>query len=282
VTALVHHPGELPDGRVVLVPTMGALHAGHAALVRRARSEAGRDGAVVVSVFVNPTQFAAGEDLARYPRTLEDDLRVAEAAGADVVFAPDATDVYGPAGTFRADSITVDPGPLGDLWEGAARPGHFRGVLTVVLALFGLTRPAVAVFGEKDYQQLVLVTRMVADLSLPVAIVGEPTVRDDDGLALSSRNRYLSTHERSVALALPRALDAVERAAAGGPTAARAAGLAALQGEPEVDLDYLAVVAADLGPAPAAGPARAIIAARVGSTRLIDTRALDLGGAAAP
>lgn len=282
MTIVVHGPADIPGGRVVLVPTMGALHAGHAALIRRARTEAGPGGAVVVSVFVNPTQFGAGEDLARYPRTLADDARLAETAGADVVFAPTATDVYGPTETFRTDSVTVDPGPLGQLWEGAARPDHFRGVLTVVLKLIGLTRPVVAVFGEKDYQQLVLVTRMVADLSLPVTIVGEPTVRDHDGLALSSRNRFLSGRDRTVALALPRALDAVVGAATAGPEAARAAGLAALQGEPEVDLDYLTVVAADLGPAPEGGPARALIAARVGGTRLLDTRALDLGPTSSP
>jgi pantoate--beta-alanine ligase len=283
VTTVAHTRDALPPprGRVALVPTMGALHAGHAALIRRARGEAGPGGTVIVSVFVNPTQFAAGEDLDRYPRTLAADVDVCDEAGADVVFAPSAAEVYGPGGTFRANSVTVDPGPLGDRWEGAARPGHFRGVLTVVLKLFGLTRPDLAVFGEKDYQQLVLVTRMVEDLSLPLAIVGEPTVRDTDGLALSSRNRYLSAPERTLARTLPRSLDAVVAAAAGGSGAALAAGRAVLDGSPDVAVDYLEIVAPDLGQAPEHGPARALLAARVGATRLLDTRALDLGGPAA-
>jgi pantoate--beta-alanine ligase len=149
-----------------VVPTMGALHSGHAALVRAARESVGPDGTVVATVFVNPTQFGAGEDLDRYPRTLPDDVVLAGAAGCDVVFAPAATEVYGPAGRFRHDSVTIDPGPLGDVLEGAVRPGHFRGVLTVVAKLLALTGPDVAMFGEKDYQQLVLITRMAADLSL--------------------------------------------------------------------------------------------------------------------
>lgn len=279
MTAVAHTRDALPvaRGRVALVPTMGALHAGHAALIRRARAEVGPDGTVIVSVFVNPTQFAAGEDLDRYPRTLGADVEVCTAEGADVVFAPSAAEVYGPSGTFRADSVTVDPGPLADTWEGAARPGHFRGVLTVVLKLFGLTRPDVAVFGEKDYQQLVLVTRMVADLSLPLTIVGEPTVRDADGLALSSRNRYLSPQERSVASALPRSLAAVAAASSRGREAALAAGRSVLDAEPGLALDYLAIVAPDLGEAPDRGPARVLLAARVGTTRLLDTRAVDLG-----
>lgn len=282
MTAVAHTRDTLPAarGRVALVPTMGALHAGHAALIRRARREVGPEGTVMVSVFVNPTQFAAGEDLDRYPRTLGADVEVCAEEGADVVFAPSAAEVYGPSGTFRADSVTVDPGPLADRWEGAARPGHFRGVLTVVLKLFGLTRPDVAVFGEKDYQQLVLVSRMVEDLSLPLTIVGEPTVRDVDGLALSSRNRYLSAQERSVAGALPRSLDALAAASSHGAGAALAAGLAVLEAEPGVAVDYLDLVAPDLGEAPESGPARVLLAARVGATRLLDTRAVDVGPAA--
>ncbi len=189
---------ELADGRgvgtVALVPTMGALHRGHSALMDQARTRADR---LVVSIFVNPLQFGPGEDLDRYPRTFEDDLLLCAEHGVDVVFAPSVDDVY-PGGEPQ---VSVDPGPLGGVLEGAVRPGHFRGVLTVVMKLFGLVRPDIAVFGDKDYQQLVLIRRMVADLCLPVEVVGAETVREDDGLALSSRNRYLSPTERAAASA---------------------------------------------------------------------------------
>ena len=282
MTALVHTVADLARategaGPRAVVMTMGALHDGHASLIRAARQEAGAGGTVVVTVFVNPTQFGAGEDFARYPRTLDDDVAIATEAGADVVLAPDATEVYGPAQGFRADSVTVDPGPLGDVLEGAARPGHFRGVLTVVLKLLAMTGADVALFGEKDYQQLTLIRRMVQDLSLPVRIVGVPTVRDPDGLALSSRNRYLSTEERAAAVTIPRALAAVAAAAGDGADAGVAAGRAVLAAEPAIDLDYLVVTDPGLGPAPARGPARALIAARIGSTRLIDNRAVEVG-----
>jgi pantoate--beta-alanine ligase len=265
-----------PGDRVVVM-TMGALHEGHATLVRAAREQAGAEGTVIVTVFVNPTQFGAGEDFERYPRTLDDDVVLAADAGADVVFAPDATEVYGPSRGFRDDSVTVDPGALGEILEGASRPGHFRGVLTVVLKLLAMTDADVALFGEKDYQQLTLIRRMARDLSLPVRILGVPTVRDADGLALSSRNRYLSPAERAVAATLPRALDAVAAATADGADAGLAAGLAALATEPAIELDYLVVTDPDLGPAPERGPGRALIAARVGSTRLIDNRAVEVG-----
>jgi len=265
------------SGRRAVVMTMGALHDGHAELVRAARREVGADGTVVVTVFVNPTQFAAGEDFSRYPRTLDDDVRLADQAGADIVFAPDAVEVYGPAQGFRPDSVTVDPGPLGDILEGAARPGHFRGVLSVVLALMGMTRPEVAMFGEKDYQQLVLVRRMVDDLRVGVRIVGVPTVREDDGFARSSRNRYLSAEERVTASALPRALAAVADAAVDGVDAALAAGRDVLDATPGLDLDYLVITDPNLLPAPGSGDARALVAARVGTTRLIDNRAIRLG-----
>ena len=255
-----------------VVMTMGALHVGHAALMRAARAEVGATGTVVVTVFVNPTQFGAGEDFERYPRTLDADVALAAHAGADVVFAPSATEVYGPARGFRPDSVTVDPGPLGEVLEGAVRPGHFRGTLTVVAKLFGLVRADVAAFGEKDYQQLVLISRMVADLSLPVRVLPVPTVREDDGLALSSRNRYLSAADRVEALALSRALAAVAGAAHGGVEAALAAGQEVLAGHPAVAVDYLVLRDLDLGPPPEAGAARALVAARVGSTRLIDNR----------
>ncbi len=225
-------------------------------------------------MFVNPTQFGAGEDLDRYPRTLPDDVVLAGAAGCDVVFAPAATEVYGPAGRFRHDSVTIDPGPLGDVLEGAVRPGHFRGVLTVVAKLLALTGPDVAMFGEKDYQQLVLITRMAADLSLPTRIVPVPTVREADGLALSSRNRYLSAAEREDALVLSRALRAVEAAVGEGAERALAAGREVLAEHPSVAVDYLVLTDPALGPAPEHGPARVLVAARVGTTRLIDNKAV--------
>jgi pantoate--beta-alanine ligase len=255
---------------------MGALHDGHLALMRRAREQIGPEGAVVVSIFVNPTQFGPGEDLDRYPRTLEADLEACASAGVDVVFTPSVEEMYpgGPA----AGSVTVDPGPLAGILEGAARPGHFAGVLTVVAKLFGLVRPDVAVFGEKDYQQLALIRRMVADLCLGIDVVGAETVREPDGLAMSSRNRYLGTDERLDAVALSRALFAARDVAGRGAESALDVARAELRRTHLVDLDYLEITAPDLGPTPASGPARMLLAARVGSTRLIDNIALDLGG----
>ncbi|WP_435864619.1 pantoate--beta-alanine ligase [Streptomyces sparsogenes] len=189
-------------GRRAVVMTMGALHEGHASLIRAARARVGAEGLVTVTVFVNPLQFGAGEDLDRYPRTLDADLEVAAAAGADIVFAPPVEEVYA-GGEPR---VRMAAGPMGERYEGASRPGHFDGMLTVVAKLLHLTRPDLAFFGEKDAQQLALIRRMVLDLDFPVEIVGVPTVREDDGLALSSRNRYLSARERSTALALSRAL----------------------------------------------------------------------------
>ena len=262
--------------RVAFVPTMGALHDGHLSLMRRAREEVGSDGAVVVSVFVNPTQFAPGEDLDRYPRTRDADLEGCASEGVDVVFTPSVDEMYpgGPAGGVR-----VDPGPLGDVLEGASRPGHFTGVLTVVAKLFGLVRPDVAVFGEKDYQQLALIRRMATDLCLGVDVVGADTVREPDGLAMSSRNRYLETDQRTEAVALSRALFAARDAGERGAEAAVGAARAELRRTHLVDLDYLEVTAPDLGPAPGHGPARMLVAARVGTTRLIDNVALHLGEA---
>ncbi len=206
-------------GRTAVVMTMGALHAGHAALIRAARARVGDEGLVTVTVFVNPLQFGAGEDLDRYPRTLEADLELAAEAGADIVLAPPVRDVY-PCGE---PEVRVTAGPMGGRYEGASRPGHFDGVLTVVAKLLHLTRPDVAFFGEKDAQQLAVIRRMVTDLNFPVRVVGVPTVREPDGLALSSRNRYLAPAERTTALALSRALfagrDALA-AAGGAPTPA--------------------------------------------------------------
>jgi len=259
-------------GPVVLAPTMGALHDGHARLLRAARTLAGPRGSVIVSIFVNPLQFGPGEDLDRYPRTLDEDLAVCARAGADLVFAPTAAEMY-PAGRPQ---VTVDPGPAGQRLEGEFRPGFFGGVLTVVLKLLNLTRPAVAVFGQKDAQQLTLVRRMATDLNLDVVIEPVPTVRDPDGLAISSRNRYLSAADRAVALALPRALQAGQAAAAAGADAVLAAARDVLRAQPALAVDYIALVdPGTFGPAEP-GPALLVAATRAGGTRLIDNLALVL------
>jgi pantoate--beta-alanine ligase len=262
-------------GRVAVVMTMGALHDGHAALLRAARSDADH---VLCTIFVNPLQFGPDEDFDRYPRTFDADLAVCAAHGVDVVFAPTREVVY-PVGE---PLVRVDPGPLGEVLEGASRPGFFHGVLTVVLKLLHLTRPDAAYFGEKDYQQVTLVRRMVRDLDVPTEIVGVPTVRESDGLALSSRNSYLTTEHRSTALALPRALSAGQAAAPDGPERALDAARTVLAGQSGVDLDYLVVTDPLLGPAPAVGAARMLVAARVGTTRLIDNVGLALGTVARP
>ena len=255
--------------RVAFVPTMGALHDGHASLMRTAREAT--DGPVVVSIFVNPMQFAPTEDLDRYPRTLDADLEVCAAEGVDIVFAPSVEEMY--PGGFSHDSVhdgvTVAPGALAGILDGESRPGHFDGVLTVVAKLFGLVRPDLAVFGEKDYQQLTLLRRMVRDLCMGIDVVGAETVREPDGLALSSRNRYLDPDQRQAAVALSRALRAQERAAYGVP-AARWAAMSVLNVEPGLELDYLALTSPDLGEAPESGEGRILVAARVGTTRLID------------
>jgi pantoate--beta-alanine ligase len=263
-------------GPVAVVMTLGALHAGHAGLLRAAREQA---SLLLTTIFVNPLQFGPAEDLDRYPRTLEADLELCRQAGVDLVFAPTAAEVY-PHGD---PAVRVDPGPAGRILEGASRPGHFAGVLTVVLKLLQLTRPELACFGEKDYQQLVLIEAMVRDLDLPVRVLRVPTVREPDGLARSSRNRYLSGAERAAAGSLPAALrvGAAVAAAGGGPDAVRDAAAAALRG---TDPDYLAVTdpellpltepagtgAGPVRPVPADGVARLLVAARIGTTRLID------------
>ncbi|MFI6578791.1 pantoate--beta-alanine ligase [Nocardiopsis sp. NPDC050513] len=256
-------------GRVALVPTMGALHEGHRSLMRLARAHA---DTVVVSVFVNPLQFGPNEDFDRYPRTLDTDAAVCAEEGVDVVFAPSVNTMYP-----SEQMVTVQAGPMGERLEGASRPGFFTGVLTVVSKLLHLVGPDVAVFGQKDAQQLAVVRRMVTDLNLPVEIVGAPTLRDPDGLATSSRNVYLDQDERASALALSRALNAGRGAAADGPDAVRAAARAVLdeaaKAAPPVEPDYLALVDpatfADV-PAGYAGEAVLAVAARVGTTRLID------------
>jgi pantoate--beta-alanine ligase len=274
VTTIADLRSRLEGRRVALVPTMGALHDGHLALVDRAAELA---EVVVVSIFVNPLQFGAGEDLDRYPRTLDDDLKICEREGVDIVFAPSVEEVY-PGGDPQ---ISLKAGPLGKVLEGKVRPGHFRGVLTVVAKLFGLVRPDVAVFGQKDYQQLALIRRMVLDLNMGVDVVGAETVREYDGLALSSRNRYLDDEQRQQALALNRTLRAAQEVERYGPDVALDSARAQLRAADGVDLDYLVITDADLGDLPAAVPpgteARILIAARVGSTRLIDNMPLVLG-----
>ncbi len=272
-------PHRARDERVGLVCTMGAMHEGHASLMRRTRAEIGAAAPLVVSLFVNPLQFGPGEDLDRYPRTLEADRELCEAEGVDVLFAPSVEEVY-PGGTPQ---VTVDPGPLGSVLEGRTRPGHYTGVLTVVAKLFGLVRPDVTVFGEKDYQQLVLVRRMCEDLCLGVEVIGGETVREPDGLALSSRNRYLDEEQRRTALALSRTLRAAQASAVDGVDAALDAAHAELRRSPGVDLDYVVVRAPDLSELPDDVPpgteARALIAAKVGTTRLIDNLPLVIGSA---
>ncbi|KUL47221.1 pantoate--beta-alanine ligase, partial [Streptomyces sp. NRRL F-4489] len=269
---LVRTAGELRalprrSGARAVVMTMGALHEGHATLVRAARERVGRDGQVVVTVFVNPLQFGAGEDLDRYPRTLDEDVVLAGRAGADAVFAPSVDEVY-PGGEPQ---VRITAGPMGTVLEGASRPGHFDGVLTVVAKLLHLTGPDLAFFGEKDAQQLAVIRRMAADLNFPVEIVGVPTVREADGLARSSRNRYLSGPERRTALALSAALFAARdrltaeealrarAASAGHPVQDRSAALAAL-GEDRAAADAHAVACASAGPLH--GPSVARAAAR--------------------
>jgi pantoate--beta-alanine ligase len=260
-------------GRVALVPTMGALHAGHAALIDHAHAGLRPHDALVVSIFVNPMQFGPGEDLDRYPRSFDADLALCGSHGVDVVLAPSVEEVY-PGGEPR---VVVDPGKLGTVLEGASRPGHFRGVLTVVAKLFGLVRPDLAVFGDKDYQQLVLVRRMVADLCMGVEVSGAETVREVDGLALSSRNQYLDPNDRLSAPALSRALAAGALAGPRGAEDVLAAACKVLSGTTGVEVDYLALTAPDLGPPPVSGEARLLVAARVGPTRLIDNTAVLLG-----
>jgi pantoate--beta-alanine ligase len=250
--------------RIALVPTMGALHEGHRELIRHARRAPGTV-VTAVSIFVNPLQFGPGEDLDRYPRPLEADVEACREEGVELVFLPGVADMY-PEG---ADT-TVAPGPLGEQLEGAVRPGHFAGVLTVVAKLFHVVGPDLAFFGEKDYQQLTLIKKMVRDLDFPLAVVGVPTVREPDGLALSSRNAYLSAGDRPRAATMARALAAGAGVSAQGPDAVLAAAREVLAGEPALAVDYLELRAPDLGPTPPAGPARLLVAARIGGTRLID------------
>ena len=256
--------------QIALVPTMGALHAGHLALVEQAKRPGTR---VVTSIFVNPKQFGAKEDLSRYPRKEAADLRLLTAAGCDVAWVPDAGTMY-PNGF----ATNVSVGGLTEVLDGAARPGHFDGVATVVAKLFAQVRPNRAYFGEKDYQQLLVVRRMASDLDLDVEVVAVPTQRDDDGLALSSRNIYLDDAERSRAVALPRALGIAARAIGRGaePGEALEAAQQSLVAA-GFSIDYITLVDAEtLSDAPAADrPQRLLAAARMGSTRLIDNLSVE-------
>jgi pantoate--beta-alanine ligase len=262
------------DRRVGLVPTMGSLHAGHASLVERSAAE--RD-VTAVSVFVNPLQFGAGEDLAAYPRDLDRDVRLAEAAGASLVFAPSVEEMY-PTGE---PLTTVTVAQVSEPLEGRFRPTHFAGVATVVAKLFAIAGPVAAYFGEKDYQQLVVVRRLVGDLSLPVEVVGGPTVREPDGLAMSSRNVYLTPEERAVAPLLYRTLvkgkSCIEDKGERDPAAVNELLREEVAAEPRFTLDYAEVVnASDLtSPTRLVGAVRLLVAARLGKARLIDNLAAD-------
>jgi pantoate--beta-alanine ligase len=263
---------EALQGEVAVVMTMGALHEGHGQLIRAARA---RGDSVIVTIFLNPLQFAPGEDLDRYPRTFDADFALCTREQVDVIFAP-TPDVIYPDGE---PLVRVAAGQLGDRLEGEHRPGHFDGVLTVVGKLLHLTRPDVAFFGEKDAQQLALIRQMVRDLDFPVEVVGWPTVRETDGLALSSRNMYLSDRDRVAALSLNQALQAGAAAGRGGPRAVLDAAGRVLAAEPGISVDYLALVDeqtwTDADNDTARG--RLLVAARVGTTRLIDNVSIDLG-----
>jgi pantoate--beta-alanine ligase len=255
--------------RVTLVPTMGALHDGHRELMRRARSIPG--STTVVSIFVNPRQFGPEEDFDRYPRAFDADLEVCREEGVELVFAPDVDTMYPPG-----FATSIDPGPLGDELEGAVRPGHFAGMLTVVNKLFAIATPDVAFFGEKDYQQLTLIRRMVRDLDIDVHVVGVPTVRETDGLARSSRNAYLDDDGRRAAVAISAALAAGRHAGEQGAAAVLDAARGVLGAEAGLDVEYVELRDPDLGPTPEIGPARLLVAARAGKTRLIDNAAVSV------
>jgi pantoate--beta-alanine ligase len=266
VSRALRHTGR----RVMLVPTMGALHDGHLALVRAAKRVPG--SVVVVSIFVNPLQFGAGEDLDAYPRTLDDDLALLRGEGVEIVFTPTAAAMY-PDGL----RTTVQPGPLAAELEGAQRPAHFAGVLTVVMKLLQIVRPDRVFFGEKDFQQLVLIRQLVADLNVDVAVVAVPTVRELDGLAMSSRNRYLDPQQRDGAVAISAALTAGAHAARAGARAALDAARAVLDAAPGLTVDYLELRDPELGPVRPDGPGRLLVAARLGGTRLLDNIAIEIG-----
>lgn len=280
MTALAPDPRVLADNLAqaprAVVMTMGALHEGHARLLDAARESVGPNGQVVATIFVNPLQFGEGEDFDRYPRTFEADLALCEARGVDVVFAPSVEHMY------TDDHVTIDPGPIAHILEGAQRPGHFTGVLTIVAKLLHLTKADVALFGEKDYQQLTAIRMMVRALDFPVEVVGVPTVREGDGLAMSSRNRYLSDEERAAAVVVPRALGAGAAVALTGAAAEEILQVTrdVLAQEPLASPDYVSLTDVNLGPSPQSGAARLLTAVRFGNTRLLDNVGFVLGGSA--
>jgi pantoate--beta-alanine ligase len=263
------------QGRTAVVMTMGALHDGHAHLMDVARDQVGPDGRVIVTDFVNPRQFGAGEDFERYPRDLSADVEICSAHDVDVVYAPSVDEVY-PAQSDPAANISIDPGPMGKILEGAVRPGHFAGMLTVVAKLMHVTRPDLALFGEKDYQQLVLIRAMVHALDLRVQVIGVPTVREADGLAMSSRNRYLDPEARQLATVIPQALHQGKEAARGGEQAVISAVQSVLVAA-NLTADYVVVTDPDLGPAPTNGAARLLVAVPIAGTRLLDNISIELG-----
>jgi pantoate--beta-alanine ligase len=273
-------PARRTGERIAFVPTMGALHDGHASLIRTARGATG--GPVVVSIFVNPMQFAPTEDLDRYPRTLDADLEVCAAEGVDVVFAPSVEEMY--PGGFSHDSVrdgvTVAPGALATILDGASRPGHFDGVLTVVAKLFGLVRPDVAVFGQKDYQQLALIRRMVSDLCMGIEVVGAETVREPDGLAMSSRNVYLDPEQRRAATVLYRTLNAAKAVYENGERDAerlRGKMRDVLANEPLAEVQYVSCADYDTLEELDTVTGKALLSMAVffGKTRLIDNMILE-------
>lgn len=277
--------GRLPGARA-FVPTMGALHAGHMKLVEQAREQVGPEGEVVVSIFVNPTQFGANEDLAQYPRPFLDDVRLCTEHGVDLVFAPLVEEMYPDGigfdsvttGTTKTQMTMVTANQLSSILEGADRPGHFSGVLTVVAKLFNITAPDHAFFGEKDYQQLALIRAMVRDLNFPLTVHGVPTVRDHDGLAMSSRNVYLRPEERERALTIPQALNVAQRAEG---TVGDKLDAARSVLSPDIEIAYLEAMTVDLSqrlnPVVVADSGRILIAAKVGATRLLDNTDIHAG-----
>ena len=266
-----------PNPRAVVM-TMGGLHAAHGGLMTIARDLVGAEGHVTTTIFVNPLQFAATEDLGKYPRTFDADVAMCAQRSVDLVFAP-TPDVMYPNGDA---AVTVDPGSLGQLYEGVARPTHFRGVLTVVAKFLQLLQPDFAVFGEKDYQQLTLIRQMVADLDIPTQIVGGPIGREESGLAMSTRNKYLSPVAREVAARIPVAIAAGQAGAAGGTQACIDATLEVLHAPAavSVEVEYVAVTDPLMRPAPESGEARLILTGIVDGTRLLDNAPVQLGPSA--
>lgn len=279
MTRLIHEISELtrePGVVRAFVPTMGALHQGHLDLVDASRSLVGKDGEVVVSIFVNPTQFGNATEVSKYPRTLESDLAQCEASGVDIVFAPSVSEMY-PDGTQTSKYVSVQPGPLGSILEGVDRPGHFAGMLTIVAKLLNLVQPNFAAFGEKDYQQLALISHMVQQLNFPVKVVGVQTRREPDGLAMSSRNAFLNPEQRTEAASISRALFAAQ-AVEGNVDAKLSAARDLLSRQ--VETSYLVAMTSDLSRkldgTEIAIEGRILFAGLLGSTRLIDN--VPLGG----